>query len=470
MDSSIRSTGSGRPVLSVIGLGKLGAPTAALFASKGFEVIGIDVAESFVSALNDGRAPVEETELRATIGAGRERLRATLDWDEAVAGSDVSFIVVPTPSGPDRVFTNRDVVNASERLGAVLRKKRSRHLVVVVSTVMPGSCNGEIRQALERASGRAVGGSALGLCYNPAFVALGSVLRDMRRPDMVLIGESDDVSGTLLEGVHRAVVENAPEILRMDLVNAEVAKIAVNTFVTTKISYANMISELCAQLPGADAEVVMRAVGADSRIGRSFLKPAIGYGGPCFSRDNQALTALGRKLGIACELSEATERINERQVRRVMGAIEACARAGDTIGILGLSYKPDTGVIDGSQGVALAALLAAAGHRVIAADPQAGAAASSVLGGRVEVVPHTEDILARADVVAIMTPWPAFATLAWTSVKESRSVRVVVDPWGVISRQATGVPAVVRLHGSDHVPFAVAPAVGENDARKCESG
>jgi UDPglucose 6-dehydrogenase len=465
MDLSIQSTGSGRPVLSVIGLGKLGAPMAALFASKGFQVIGIDVVESFVSAINAGRAPVEETELQATIDAGCGRLRATLDWDEAVAGSDVSFIVVPTPSGPNRFFMNRDVINASERLGAGLRKKRSRHLVVVVSTVMPGSCNGEIRQALERASGRAVGGRDLGLCYNPAFVALGSVLRDMRRPDVVLIGESDEVSGALLERVHRAVVDNAPEFLRADFVNAEVAKIAVNTFVTTKISYANMISELCARLPGADAEVVMRAVGADGRIGNSYLKPATGYGGPCFSRDNQALTALGRELGVACELSEATERINERQVHRVVGAIEACLRPGDTIGILGLAYKPDTGVIEDSQGVALAALLAAAGHRVIAADPQAGAAAVSVLGGRVEVVPHVEDILARADVVAIMTPWPAFATLAWTSIPGPRRVRVAIDPWGVISRQAAGGPAVVRLRGPDHLPAADAAARGEDDAR-----
>src|SRR5439155_6007964 len=134
-------------------------------------------------------------------------------------------------------------------------------------------------------------------CYNPEFIALGSVIRDMRNPDMVLIGESDQRSGEMLAGIHRGICESNPTIAHMNFVNAELAKLSINTFVTTKISYANMLAEICESLPGADVDVVTRAVGADSRVGLKYLKGALGYGGPCFPRDNLALAALFRQEG-----------------------------------------------------------------------------------------------------------------------------------------------------------------------------
>lgn len=162
-----------KPCISVIGLGKLGAPRAAVFACKGFETIGLDINPRFVEAINDGRAPVEEPRLQEMIDGGRSRLRATKSFEEAVLNSDVSFIIVPTPSGADRFFSNKFVVDAVEQIGAALRFKTQYHVVVVTSTVMPGATNGEIRAALELAAGREVG-SDLGLCYNPEFIALGS--------------------------------------------------------------------------------------------------------------------------------------------------------------------------------------------------------------------------------------------------------------------------------------------------------
>jgi UDPglucose 6-dehydrogenase len=168
----------------------------------------------------------------------------------------------------------------------------------------------------------------------------------------------------------------------MNFINAELTKISVNTYVTTKISYANMIGEMCDRIPGADANVVTRAVGADSRIGNKYLRSAIGYGGPCFPRDNKAFAALGRKLGVRCDLAEATDRLNEHQLSRLIGAVEASAEPGETVAVLGLSYKPHTPVIEESQGVALAAMLADAGYKVTVFDPLAHAAATSVLGSR----------------------------------------------------------------------------------------
>jgi UDPglucose 6-dehydrogenase len=433
-----------QPRLAVIGLGKLGSPMAAVFGSKGFEVVGVDLNADAVAAINAGRAPVEEPQLQDYLDRARGRVRATTDFGDAIGNADISFIIVPTPSGADLMFTNRYVLDAVEQIGAALRQKTDYHVVVITSTVMPGSTGGEIREALERSSGRVVG-TDVGLCYNPEFIALGSVVRDMLNPDMILIGESDARAGELLESVYRGQVETRPEYHRMKWVDAELCKISINTFVTTKISYANMIADMCDHLPDADSDVVTRAVGADSRIGRKYLKPAIGYGGPCFPRDNKAFAALGRKLGVNCDLAEATDRINDHQLQRMLGAVEAWAEAGSAVAVLGLAYKPDTAVIEKSQGVALAGLLAEAGYQVTAFDPLAHAAGAAVLGGRVRVTEDAQDALAGAEIVVVTTPWPEFAQIDWNAGLVAGQRRVVIDPWGIAKIGPTEQLRLVRL-------------------------
>lgn len=415
---------------------------AAVFGAKGYEVVGVDLNEGFVTAINQGRAPVEEPQLQDYLDRSQGRVRATLDYDEAILGSDVTFIIVPTPSGPDRLFSDRFVIEAIEKIGQALKRKESYHVVVVTSTVMPGSTGGTIRAALERTSLRSVGND-LGLCYSPEFIALGSVVHDMLNPDMLLIGESDPRAGDVLEAIYHRSTESEPEVHRMSFVSAELCKISVNTFVTTKISYANMIAEMCDHLPGADAEVVTRAVGADSRIGRKYLKPAVGYGGPCFPRDNKAFSALGRKLGVNCALAEATDHINDHQLNRLLGAVEGSVIAGGRVTILGLSYKPHTHVIEESQGVMLAVRLAKSGFAVTVYDPQANKAARAVLDGAVAFGENAEEAIRNANAIVVMTPWPQFSDVQWNFGSGDRVERTVIDPWGM-AREATGV-RLVRL-------------------------
>lgn len=425
------------PALSVIGLGKLGSPMAAVFASKGFPVVGLDLNADFVALINQGRAPVDEPQLQELITANRERLRATTDWVDAIHSTEITFIIVPTPSGPDATFNNRYVISALEHIGGALQSKKGYHVVVITSTVMPGSTERELTACLEAASGRKVGEN-LGLCYNPEFIALGSVVRDMLHPDMILIGQSDEKAGQQLERVYRNSTNTAPEFHRMNLVNAELCKISVNTYVTTKISYANMIGAICDRLPGADADVVTAAVGADSRIGRKYLKPAIGYAGPCFPRDNKAFSALGRQLGVDTALAEATDRINSLQVERLLGAIEARASLGDTVAVLGMSYKPHTGVIEESQGVALAHRLAKVGFNVIVSDPQALPGAKAVLSGASNIAfeGDPEAAIAAASLVVFTTAWPEFAGLPLESFAVGGKRRVVIDPWSLFPNEA----------------------------------
>ena len=416
--------------VSVVGLGKLGAPLVAVLATKGFNVVGVDRNPERVAALQAGRAPVQEPGLQELIARARAPIEGTTDIQHAIGASDATFVMVPTPSGADGSFSNAHVLSAISEIGAALRKKDGYHLVVISSTVMPGATGGPIRRTLETASGRRVG-DALGLCYNPEFVALGSVVRDMLHPDFILIGESDARAGDLLASIHGRLCDNRPPIQRMNFVNAEVAKIAVNLFVTTKISFANMISGLCDRLPDADASTVTTALGCDSRIGGRYLAPALGYGGPCFPRDNAAFAALARRVGVAADIAEATDAINRRQVSRTVDLARKLLPHG-TIGILGLSYKPDTTVIEESQAIAIAAELAAAGYRVVAFDPHAGEAAASVLGREVEVVASAEICAASADLLIVATPWPVFRDVPRRALRRANGRLIVIDCWRML--------------------------------------
>jgi UDPglucose 6-dehydrogenase len=416
--------------ISIIGLGKLGSPMAAVMAHKGHDVTGVDLNPAYVAAIQQGLPPVNEPGLAQMIHANRERLSATQDCHAAVLATDVTFIMVPTPSEADGGFSMKYVLDSAEQIGGALRTKKGWHLVVLSSTVMPGSTGGTLLPALEAHSGKKCG-SDFGLCYNPEFIALGSVIRDMLNPDMILIGESDARSGELLEKLYTGVCDSHPRIQRMNYVNAELTKLSVNTFVTTKISYANMLAQVCERLPGADADVVTTAIGCDSRIGQKYLKGALGYGGPCFPRDNVAFSALARATGAPALLAEATDQLNRRQVPRLAEIILSRLPEGGTVGILGLSYKPHTEVIEESQGVDLAKHLLQAGVRVTLYDPAAMENTKRQVGNAVYAASAAE-CAGQADVLAITTAWPEFKNLKPADLKDGGQRPTVIDCWRVL--------------------------------------
>jgi UDPglucose 6-dehydrogenase len=424
-------TSASLPRVSVVGLGKLGAPLAAVLASRGFTVTGLDVNKALVDAMNAGKMPIVEPQLNELIAANKARLTATMDAAEAVQNSDASFVIVPTPSDSTGFFSNRFVLQAMQTLGKALRDKTGYHVVVITSTVMPGTTGSEIRAALEAASGRKVGPD-LGLCYNPEFIALGSVVRDMLYPDSILIGESDAKAGDMLQTIYLQLCEKKPPVQRMNFVNAELTKISVNTYVTTKISYANMLADLCDRLPGADVDVVTRALGADTRIGAKYLKGAMGYGGPCFPRDNVAFAALARKIGARADVAEATDRINNHQIERVTGLVAKFAKAGTRIALLGLSYKPHTPVVEESHSVKIAARLADAGYVVTVHDPLAQDAAVAALGDKVVEASSLDSAVRGCDLLIVATAWPAYHAIdpAWCKRNNGNGQRLtILDLW-----------------------------------------
>jgi UDPglucose 6-dehydrogenase len=421
--------------LAVIGLGKLGSPMAACFAAKGFEVVGADLNEAYVQALNDGRAPVFEPGLDEMIAAGRERLRATTSTREAAAASDIVFLIVPTPSDDDGTFSLRYVLEACAEVGAAVRDRDGYPVVCLTSTVMPGATGGPVREALEAASGKRAG-IDFGLCYSPEFIALGSVVRDFLNPDFLLLGESDDRAGEIVSGIYARTVENDAPVARMSFVNAELAKIAVNTFVTTKITFANMLARICERLPDGDVDVVANALGLDTRIGRKYLTGAIAYGGPCFPRDNVALGALARSLDAPATLAEATDTANREEKHRLADLAESYLGDDDVVAVLGLSYKPETNVVEESAGLQLVHELATRGHAVVAHDPAASENARQALSGlSVEFAESARAALERAAVVVVATPWDEYTRLDARVLADGRA-RVIVDCWRVLDEDS----------------------------------
>ena len=427
---------------SVIGLGKLGASMAAAIASRGHDVIGVDVSAESVAAVNDGRAPVQETDLGKMIGEHKERIRATTDAAAAVAASDVTFVVVPTPSDERGAFSIEFAARAFDAIGAGLRDKAGYHLVVLTSTVLPGSLRYGLVPRIERASGKKCGVD-FGVCYSPAFIALGSVIRDFMNPDFVLIGESDARAGEMLETCYGSILQRNAAIKRMSIENAELTKLAVNTFVTTKITFANMLADLCERIPGGDVDVVTDALGMDRRIGRAYLTGALGYGGPCFPRDNQALSFFAEMTGTHAALADTTDSYNRGLAERVLARVRPLLGSDETVAILGLAYKPATHVVDESQGIFLARTFAADGIKVIAHDPLAGATARAVLGDSVELVDDLETCIRRADVIVITNPDPAYRSLDALSFNHRSRPPLVIDFWRILA-DTVGADAAVR--------------------------
>lgn len=427
--------------VSIVGMGKLGASMAAGMASRGLNVISVDVDKTAVDAVNRGCAPVQETGLADMIRANAGRIRATLDFEEAVLGSDISFVVVPTPSDERGAFSTAYVGKAFAEIGRVLRKKSGYHVVVLTSTVLPGATRQVLLPILERSSEKRCGRD-FGLCYSPEFIALGTVIRDFLNPDFYLVGEFDARSGDAIESVNRRITLNQARSKRMSIENAELAKIAINGYVTLKITYANMLSDICERLPGGDIDVVSDALGMDSRIGRKYLTGGFGFGGPCFPRDNLALSFIGESLGADCSIPRANDAFNRSISRRSVDKLHALLSKGQNVAVLGLAYKPQSHVIEESPGIFLCRTLADSGYRVIAFDPLANEAARSALGDRALIVDDIRDCLREAEAVIITTPDPQFAALAPADfLTRNRSV-MIIDFWRLASKELAGHPQV----------------------------
>ena len=418
--------------LSVIGLGKLGVCSSACFAYKGFTVLGVDINKNFVDAINQGKAPLDEPKLQELITATEGRLRATQDYDEAIRESDITFLIVPTPSRQDGHFSDEYLQDALNHLSLSLQKSNKKyHLFVITSTVSPGTTDENLIPLIESVSGKKLN-KDFGVCYNPEFIALGSVINDFLNPDFVLIGESDDSAGRQLAEIYNIVCENKPYIARMSIMSAEITKISLNAYVTMKISFANTLANICEEIPGTDIDAITQALGSDKRISPYFLKGGLSYGGPCFPRDNRAFAAFAKKYGVSAPLATATDAVNQFQIQHLAKRLLQLMPEGDdkkTVAILGLSYKPNTPVIEESPGVTIAEELLDQ-HKeieIIVYDPLAMDNVRTHFGEKVAYASSVKECFSRASVCIIATQAEEFKSIDEGYIAHNPTM--IIDCW-----------------------------------------
>jgi len=337
--------------ICVVGLGRLGSAFAASAASSGIAVNGVDINETITQAINEREPIYDEPGLTESMRAAGDRLTATTDHEKAVTNADATFIFVNTYRDDVDGYSLDTVEAATRSVGHALAGGSDPHLVVLRGTVCPGDTNSKVKQWLEAESGRSVG-SDIQLCYWPEFTAIGDVINSMESPAFHLIGEDTPEAGSRLAAFHEEWTGAESPLVRTSITSAEVAKMAVNTYVAMKMSFVNNLEQICENV-GADVDEVTRVMSHDSRINGKYFKAGVRYGGPCFPHDNIAFEVLANRANTNAPLASAADEINDAHTDWIAELTREETPANGSVAILGMAFKPAVSVITESQGVEL---------------------------------------------------------------------------------------------------------------------
>ena len=335
---------------SVIGLGKLGLPFALFLASKNQHVTCCDNNKKIIRDLSNKISPYIEPLTSKYLKIYSKKITLENNYDNLIKNSEITHLVLPTPSLIDNSFSNEYLLECLDKLSkSLLKYKNKSHIINITSTVMPGSCQEVFRIFLE--SKGLKNEKDFIITYNPHFIAQGTTIKNLENPDFILIG-SDSKKGKKLVSFYKKIYKNKVKISLLRTKEAEIVKISINSYITTKITFSNFISEVCENTKNVDASLVLNAIGRDHRIGNSYLGVGTKYSGPCFPRDNKALHYF-TKDKIKNSLPKFIDKINNSQTKRITRMLKKIISKERlkkfTIGIFGLTYKDKTSIINDSQ-------------------------------------------------------------------------------------------------------------------------
>jgi UDPglucose 6-dehydrogenase len=402
--------------LGVFGAGWVGLVTAACFAELGHDVVVRDVVPERIESLNAGHLPFHEPGLAELIEANRERLIFTLDAEELKADAKIFFCCVDTPPTPSGEADLSRVWSVIEDLGT------PDEAILVMKSTVPVRTGERIRHKLD---------ARVGYVSNPEFLSEGRAIEDFMSPDRIVIGHFDEEHGDRVASLYE---DFAAPVVRTSVPSAEMIKLAANAFLATRISFINEIANV-SEVVGADVEEVARGMGLDKRIGTSYLRPGVGYGGSCFPKDLSFLKLLAGNSGYHFQLLSAVIEVNELQKRRVINKLKEHLGdlRGKTVALLGLAFKPNTDDMRDAPSIILAARLQAEGAEVRAWDPF------------VEEHPDLEDVtieksvidaLSGADAAVIVTEWPQLEGLATPETRDAMRTPLVIDGRNLLDPEA----------------------------------
>lgn len=350
-----------RNSITVIGVGRLGLCTALCFENAGYNVCGVDINQEYVNSLNNKTFSSLEPQVNNLLHKSKNFV-ATCSLDEGLAFADLYYIMVDTPSTLNKEAYDHKNLNIV--LLEINKRRVSNKHIIIGCTVFPGYIEATGRDLIKNCNNTT-------LNYNPEFIAQGNIVYGLQNPDIVLIGEESKEAGDVLETLYRNVCSNNPKICRMSPSSAEIAKLALNCFITTKIAYANVVGDIADQTPTADKFDILNAIGGDKRIGGLCLKPGYGFGGPCFPRDNRAFGSYAKGVGIEPLISQATDAANKLHTQFM---IDKLLRENKDVYIFEkVTYKDGCSVpiIEESQKLVVASALAREGKSVIIVDSEA---------------------------------------------------------------------------------------------------
>ena len=422
--------------VSILGTGFIGLCSAACFADKDIKILASTHNEKKAALINEGKAPFFEAGLQEMMDDIKknspELLQCLTDPVRAVLETDISMITQGTPMREDKSIDLSFIESTAREIGEALKKKDQYHLVVVRSTVVPGTTRNLVSKIIEEISGKQPG-KDYGLCMQPEFLAEGRSIEDTLHPDRIVIGEFDEKSGAMLEEFYQYFygdhLKNCP-ILRMNLESAELVKYGNNCLLSTKISYANEFANFAELVPNVDIVQVMKGVGLDYRINPRFLGAGVGFGGACFHKDVNAIKAWSKSKGYTSRLLEAVLEINDDQAIHIVDIAEELAGklAGKRVSLLGLAFKPGTDDMRGAASIRIVSELRKRGVTdIIGYDPKANKTAKIEMGDKIKYADSIEEALEESKCALLITEWDDFAALTPDDFKKHMRIPNVVD-------------------------------------------
>ena len=408
--------------ISVIGTGYVGLVTGTCLAETGNEVICVDIDADKVAKMRNGEVPIYEPHLdvlfERNIGAGRLQFSTSLE--EGLNHGDIIFLALPTPEDEDGSADLSYVLGVAEDIG----KKISEYKVIVDKSTVPVGTSEKVREAIA-----ANAQSDFDVVSNPEFLREGFAVDDFLKPERIVIGSSSQRATELMERLYKPFVRSGNPIIIMDEKSAELTKYAANAFLATKITFMNEIANYCERV-GADVDMVRRGMGTDSRIGKRFLFPGIGYGGSCFPKDVKALYKSGREEDYEFKILEAVLDVNKRQKVALLPKIKKFydnALIGKTFAVWGLAFKPETDDIREAPALDVIDELLKEGAKVQGFDPEAMDNVKKKYSDQITFTETMYDALEGADGLVICTEWSIFRTPNFTKIKELLKDKVIFD-------------------------------------------
>ena len=444
--------------LAVIGCGYVGLVSGSCLAEAGHDVIATDNDASRIAALQAGKIPIYEPNLDKVLDTVvREgRLRFTSDCAQAVRGADVVFICVGTPP----TETGEADLSAIDNVARLIAKEsRSPKLIIEKSTV-PVQTGEQLKHALQVYANNA--GASFRVASNPEFLREGTAVEDFFHPDRIVIGVEDKETEQQLRELYRPILEGCfrcpvhqpncppaatPDFVVTTIASAELIKHASNSFLGLKISYANVLADLCERL-GGNVDEVTRAVGLDPRIGGQFLKAGLGFGGFCLPKDIQAFIKLADRAGVDFGLLKETERVNKQRVDQLLEKVKKAlwVMKDKQIGVLGIAFKPNTDDIRLAPAIEVIRRLLAEGAVVRATDPEAMERARAVFPGLCYSADPYE-VARGADALLLLTEWEQFRRLDWKRIRSEMARALVIDARNMLR------PVEMRALGFEYLSF-----------------